>query len=174
MGHPTHPATVHFPITFTILSGLLDIFYAAATNSTIGPLINSALKKTDVNLYLAVIPLLSYYTNILAIVTAIPSVMTGVVQLMPLIKRDGVKSAKALNGIAHAALNDVVIFGNIYNAWTRRTATDFQPTPLNIAISGALVLPGVLFAAYLGGNLVYKYGMGVGGPSGNSKLKKVQ
>ncbi|KAF2493391.1 hypothetical protein BU16DRAFT_528698 [Lophium mytilinum] len=174
MGHPVHPATVHFPITFTILSGLLDIFYAAATNSTTGPLILSALKKADVNIYLATIPILSYYTNILAIVTAVPSVITGIAQLMPLVQRDGVKTPKALTGIAHAALNDLVVFGNVYNAWTRRTTTDYKPEPLNIVISGAVTFPMVLISAYLGANLVYKYGMGVGGPSGNSKLKKVQ
>jgi len=174
MGHPVHPATVHFPITFTVLSGLLDIFYAAATSSTTGPLINSALKQADVHLFHATIPLLSYYSNILAIITAVPSVMTGAVQLMPLIKRDGVKTSKALTGIAHAALNDIVIFGNIYNAWTRRTTTDYAPAPLNIAISGALSLPAVCFSAYLGAVLVYNYGMGVGGSSGNNKYKKVQ
>ncbi|KAF2812366.1 uncharacterized protein BDZ99DRAFT_569055 [Mytilinidion resinicola] len=174
MGHPAHPATVHFPITFTVLSGLLDLFYAAATNSTTGPLILSALKKADVNIYLATIPILSYYTNILAIITAIPSIVTGIAQLMPLIKRNGVKTSKALTGIAHAALNDLVVFGNVYNAWTRRTATDYRPEPLNTVISGAVALPMVCLSAYLGANLVYKYGMGVGGPTGDSKLKKVQ
>jgi uncharacterized membrane protein len=33
---------------------------------------------------------------------------------------------------------------------------------MNVFVSGALAGPSTLFAAYLGGQLVYQYGMGVG------------
>ena len=172
--HPVHPATVHFPITFITLTGLLDMFYAAASSPATAPLIQSALKSFDVQAYLHAIPLFSYYTTILALITAIPAIVTGGMELMPLIQRDGLNTPKARIGVAHAVLNDLSVFALAYNWWTRRAMNDFAPSTTNLAISAALALPASSFAAYLGGSLVYEYGMGVGRASAKAKDKKGQ
>ncbi|OCK81547.1 hypothetical protein K432DRAFT_381249 [Lepidopterella palustris CBS 459.81] len=172
---PIHPATVHFPITFITLSSFLDIFSVAATHPTTAPFIGSALKSLDLQLHLAAIPQFSYYIGILALITAVPAVITGALELKPLIDRDGpFGTPKARAGVAHALLNDIAIGGLAYNWWTRRAVDGFEPSTLNLAISGALALPAVSLAAFFGGSLVYGYGMGMSMGSGKGKGKKTQ
>lgn len=116
-------------------------------------------------------PVLSYYTNILTILFSIPAVASGVPQLLPVLKRDGISSKKAQVGILHAAVNDLALFGAVYNWWTRREVPGFTPSGMNIFVSSIMAAPGTLFAAYLGGHLVYVYGMGF---SRSSNAKKAQ
>ncbi|KAF2465633.1 uncharacterized protein BDR25DRAFT_270343 [Lindgomyces ingoldianus] len=170
--HPKHPATVHFPITFITLTGALDVLYLASTHPTTAGLVASASKTLDVQLSPSMIPQLSYYTTLLTLITAVPAVLSGAIELMPLIKRNGFGSRKAQIGVLHAMLNDVGVFGSAYNWWTRRTVVGFEPSGTNVLISSVLALPTCLFAAYLGGALVYTYGMGVG--RGRNKVKKAQ
>jgi len=94
-------------------------------------------------------------------------------ELMPVIKRDGFGSKKAQTGVAHALINDITIFAAAYNWWVRSNQTGFVPSSTNVAISAALAVPASFFAAYLGGHLVYQYGMGVGRGSAN-RAKKAQ
>lgn len=91
---------------------------------------------------------------------------------MPVIQRDGFSSKKAQTGIIHALVNDISLFGAAYNWWTRRNETGFLPSTTNVAISAA-VTPAVFVAAFFGGQLVFKYGMGFG-RGGGSKAKKAQ
>ncbi|KAF2659895.1 hypothetical protein K491DRAFT_621988 [Lophiostoma macrostomum CBS 122681] len=169
MGHPTHPATVHFPIAFMFLTGGLDAAYFAAVHPSTANLVGSALKTLDVQIPPSMFPILSYYTTLLTLLFSVPAVISGAAQLMPVIKRDGLSSKKAQTGVLHALVNDVTVFATAYNWWTRRNAPGFKPDSTNILVSSVLALPATLFAAYLGGSLVYKYGMGVGGGSGRAK-----
>lgn len=105
-------------------------------------------------------PVLSYYTTILTLLFAVPTVATGAMELMPLIQRDGFSSKKAKVGVAHAVINDIAIFGTAYNWWTRRNTNGFTPSSQNVLLSSGIALPATLFGAYLGGQLVYQYGMG--------------
>lgn len=91
---------------------------------------------------------------------------------MPVIQRDGFSSQKAQTGVLHAFINDITVFGALYNWWSRRNENAFTPSTTNVALSAGLV-PVSFFAAYLGGTLIYKYGMGIGRGSG-SKQKKSQ
>lgn len=92
---------------------------------------------------------------------------------MPVIKRDGLGSKKAQTGVLHALVNDIAVFATAYNWWTRRATKGFVPDTTNVAISAALAMPASMFAGYLGAQLVYQYGMGVGRGS-TSKAKKAQ
>lgn len=172
MSHPKHPATVHFPIAFTFLTGLLDAVYYASKHPSTSGVVASAIKTFDIQLTPATFPVLSYYTTLLAILFSLPAVVTGALELMPLVKRDGLGSRKAQTGVLHALINDITVFGAAYNYWTRRDVTGFQPSDTNVLISAAIAVPATFFAAYLGGSLVYTYGMGVG--RGQSKAKKAQ
>ncbi|KAJ8115522.1 hypothetical protein OPT61_g2852 [Boeremia exigua] len=166
--HPAHPAVVHFPITFTAVTGALDgVYWLSKIPATAG-LVNSSLDRSvQPNAF----PVLSYYSTILTILTTLPAVVTGVVQLAPVIQRDGFQSKKAKVGVAHAFLNDVALFATIYNWWTRSQQIGFTPSTTNVVVSTALALPMTLYSAYLGGSLVYEFGMGF---SRSSPLKKAQ
>ncbi|KAF2260573.1 hypothetical protein CC78DRAFT_536328 [Lojkania enalia] len=170
--HPAHPATVHFPIVFTSLTGALDTLYFASTHPSIAPLFATIFKTLSVQLDPATLPTLSYYSTILTILSSIPAVATGVPELLPLIKRDGFSSKKARTAVLHAVVNDVTIVAAVYNWFTRRSEAGFQPSIVNVLISAALALPATMFAAYLGGDLVYTYGMGVG--RSQQKFRKSQ
>jgi hypothetical protein len=116
-------------------------------------------------------PVLSYYTTILTIFFSAPAIVTGAQQLMPVIQRDGFSSKKAQIGVLHAVINDVSVVGALYNWWTRRGTPGFTPGGDNILISTVLALPATFFAAYLGGSLVYIYGMGFGNRQVNTPKK---
>jgi hypothetical protein len=90
----------------------------------------------------------------------VPAVASGVQQFMPVIQRDGFSSKKAKVGVLHALINDVAAIGQLYNWWTRRSNVNFTPDTTNILISVLLAMPATLYAASLGGALVYQYGIG--------------
>ncbi|KZM28143.1 uncharacterized protein EKO05_0005828 [Ascochyta rabiei] len=166
-GHPSHPALVHFPITFTAITGGLDaIYYASKLPATSG-LVNSVFNSLDKAIQPQAFPVLSYYSTILTILTTLPAIVTGVIQLSPVIQRDGFQSKKAKVGAVHALINDIALFATIYNWWTRSQQVGFAPSSTNVFVSSALALPLTMYSAYLGGSLVYEYGMGF--TRGNSK-----
>jgi uncharacterized membrane protein len=113
---------------------------------------------------------LSYYTTILTLLFTAPAVATGAQQLMPVIQRDGFSSKKAKVGVLHALINDVAAVGALYNWWSRRSTPGFTPDTTNILISVVLAMPSTLYAAYLGGSLVYIHGLGFQ----NRNVKKTQ
>ncbi|KAF1965690.1 hypothetical protein BU23DRAFT_18278 [Bimuria novae-zelandiae CBS 107.79] len=174
MSHPTHPATVHFPLTFTVLTGFLDALYLASTTPATAPLVSTAFTTLSIAIPPALLPTLSYYTTILTLLTALPAVLTGAIELQPVIARDGLSSKKAQTGVLHALINDIAVFGAAWNWWVRRGREGFVPGTGNVIVSAGLAVPATLGAAYLGGHLVYVYGMGVGRGSGKGKGKKAQ
>lgn len=118
------------------------------------------------------LPLLSFYTNILTILFSAPAVATGAYELMPLIQRDGFSSKKAKVGVLHALINDAAVLGAVYNWWSRRNTPATTPSNENILVSTVLALPATFFAAYLGGSLVYQYGMGFRGAGAVAKKRR--
>jgi len=113
----------------------------------------------------------SYYLNILGLLTAMPAAATGGMELIAMIQRqDLVNKPKLKIGFLHAALNDFAIVGSGYNWWTRRAVIGNAPADINIVLSAVLMFS-VFFSAYLGGQMVYKYGVGV---QKQSEAKKTQ
>ncbi|KAF2690336.1 hypothetical protein K458DRAFT_459498 [Lentithecium fluviatile CBS 122367] len=170
--HPKHPATIHFPITFTMVTGVLDLLYLASITPATSQAVASAFKTLDIQIPLTLLPTLSYYAMILTIITAVPAIITGALEFMPVVQRDGLGSKKAQTGVVHALVNDITVFGAAYTWWSRRNENGFTPSTTNVALSAA-VLPISMFAAYLGGSLIFKHGIGVGRGS-DSKVKKSQ
>jgi hypothetical protein len=62
--------------------------------------------------------------------------------------------------LIHAGLNDLAIFGAVYNWLSRRNRDDFVAGGGNALVS-AVMLGAVAYAAFLGGGLVYAHGTGV-------------
>ncbi|KAL5118910.1 hypothetical protein ACEQ8H_003233 [Pleosporales sp. CAS-2024a] len=170
MSHPAHPATVHFPITTTVLTGGLDAVYFASSFAPTASVVASIFKTLGIAIQPSMFPVLSYYTTILTLLFTVPAIVTGAQQLMPVIQRDGFSSKKAKVGVSHALINDLAALGALYNWWTRRGNAGFAPDATNMLISTAVALPTTLYAAYLGGSLVYVHGMGFQ----NRSAKKTQ
>jgi uncharacterized membrane protein len=118
----------------------------------------------------------SHYLNILGLITAIPAVATGMMQLMEMLKKQDLanKLQKSENKAAtvqkmhpklkvaflHAALNDVAVLGSAYLWWTRSTLAGYAPTGTHVLLSAAFLV-GISASGYLGGMLTYDYGVGV-------------
>jgi uncharacterized membrane protein len=62
--------------------------------------------------------------------------------------------------VLHAVINDVAAVGALYNWWSRRSNPGFTPDATNMVVSILLAMPATLYAAYLGGSLVYIHGVG--------------
>jgi len=165
--HPIHPSTVHFPIAFLSASNILNLLYGAAVYTP--ALVPFAVDKENVG----TITLVGYAINLVGIVTSIPAVATGFAELYAMIQGRGlfVKDEKTGQQIlepvvkttlTHATLNDVSIAVAVYN-WVmerNRPFEDYRPYGHQILLSGA-ALGLTLYAAYLGGGLVYEHGVGV-------------
>ncbi|PSN73457.1 hypothetical protein BS50DRAFT_568992 [Corynespora cassiicola Philippines] len=162
---------VHVPFAFMFLSAALDVLYYASITPATSSTVLSALKAVEFQLDPAALPVLSHYITILTLAFSVPAIVTGAMELAPVIKRDGFSSKKAQIGVVHALVNEVTVFGTAYNYWTRRSNIGFAPSPTNVLVS-AVAHPASVFAAYLGAKLVYQYGMGVG--RGSSRAKKSQ
>jgi len=122
---------------------------------------------------------MSYTLNTLGVLTAIPAVVTGGLQFQKLLKQhqvlDKLKTAKSkeekLNVIknvhpkvktafVHALLNDIIVVGAVWS-WYSRTGNEMNaPTWLNILVSAATA-PVLAFVVFLGGKMVFDYGVGV-------------
>jgi len=151
----------------------LDVGYGLTTHSSTASLTKSIYDATP---FLGEMARFSYYLSILGLITAIPAVISGGIELMGLLKRQDLaaKLQKSQNkaatvqkmhpkmkiAFAHAALMDASVAGTAYNWWTRSTAAQNAPATVNIYISGALLMT-LLFSASLGGKLVYDHGVGV-------------
>ncbi|KAH7396836.1 hypothetical protein DE146DRAFT_52346 [Phaeosphaeria sp. MPI-PUGE-AT-0046c] len=170
MSHPAHPATVHIPITTTLLTGGLDAVYFLSTYAPTAALVASAFKTLDIAIQPSLFPMLSYYATILTLLFSAPAVATGAQQLMPIIQRDGFSSKKAKLGVMHALINDITVVGAFYNWWSRRSTAGFIPDSTNLLVSILLAAPATLYAAYLGGSLAYVHGVGFR----NMNVKKSQ
>lgn len=116
--------------------------------------------------------------------------MSGVAQAVKMVSAQGIYEQdkktikpKVKVTVAHAVANDVVIAASAYSWWCRRqegitsmlakgvNPVAYEPETWQVGLSvvlGALML----FAANLGGSLVYDYGMGLA--MGKKVIKKNQ
>jgi uncharacterized membrane protein len=167
--HPIHPSTVHFPIAFLSLSFAFDTL----TGLTRGGYLPSSLNAWG-HEHISDFAFSSYGLNVLGLITAIPATITGAAELLSMIQAKGYfrrveKDAMVLDnginprvklGIAHALLNDVTLVVAVWNWYSRRSVPGYAPSALNVILSTAMI-PTLLFSAFLGGSMVYKYGVGV-------------
>ena len=130
---------------------------------------------------------ISYFALGLGLLTSLPSVASGVAQGAKMVQAQGLydsngkmkQKAKVL--VAHALANDIVIAVSAWVWWNRRNASaleyvkeglnpvSYEPKTWMVGVS--VVLGAVLlFAANLGGTLVYDYGMGL--TMGKKVIKK--
>lgn len=168
--HPVHPATVHWPLAFLTTSYGLDALVAGWSYL---PSALTSYLPTSTEL-----SRISYYALGAGILTALPSISSGVAQALKMVKAQGIYTPdgklkpKFKVTVAHAAINDIVIAASAWLWWQRRQASSaamlvdgknpvaYQPSGGMVGISVAMAVL-LLFAANLGGTLVYDYGMGL-------------
>ncbi|GJN89537.1 hypothetical protein Rhopal_002524-T1 [Rhodotorula paludigena] len=170
-GHPLHPATVHYPIGLLSIAFTLDALQLA-------PALTSGLTWLKIMPPAAVVNTISHYTGAAGLLAALPAVATGVMELYGMwtgqtkqkgdvkttvsdaVEKKDVAGEKLRTTLTHATLNDIVLGIAGYNWWVRRKSSDLI-LPTTNALLSALAIPLFLYSAYLGGSLVYKYGVGV-------------
>lgn len=174
--HPIHPAIVHFPIAFNILSWGLDITYALTTTYIKPGFLTSRFGAPTT---LLDITRVSYFLMCAALITTVPAIMSGNIQLVGMIKKNGGPWEKDATGkqkstmvprikmtITHALLNDAIFLVNLYSWWVRRGKEETSwnpgktPTQMNMIISMVL-LPFLILTAKAGASLVYNHGVGL-------------
>jgi len=181
--HPIHPAIVHFPIAFNTLAWGLDILYALTTTWVRPAFLTTRFAGPST---LLDITRLSYFLLCAGLIATVPAIMSGNIQLVGMIKKNGGPWEKDAAGkqkstmvprikatITHALVNDVVFVANLYSWYLRKDKAGAVnlgkvPTETNLIIS-AVLLPFLLFSAKIGGTLVFNHGVGL-----NLGRKKVE
>ena len=145
---------------------------------------------------------MSYYLLSIGLLTAIPTLLTGIREAVVLVQRQGlyepaegvgngmVMRTKVKAMIAHAVANDVVMAATAYIWYTKRNAARnsfagkmgmgsvstgaaaYAPTT-GIVIAEAALFVLLMVAANIGGTLIYVFGIGFSA-GGGSKGKKKQ
>ena len=139
LGHPLHPILAHIPVAMWPSALIFDLL----SQRQIGG--NAVVR-------------LSFYAIVFGLATALLAVPTGLVDW------SGIKKEKPAwkIGLYHMLLNLVVaiLFAvNLYLRWPNfRKATEVDSIPLLLSAIGTLILIG---SAYLGGRMVYEYGISV-------------
>ena len=139
LGHPLHPILAHIPMAMWPGALIFDVL----SQRQIG---GNAMVR------------LSFYAIAFGLVTALVAVPAGLVDW------GGIKKEKPAwkIGLYHMSLNLVValLFAvNLYLRWpTFREATEVDRIQLLLSAAGTLILIG---SAYLGGRMVYEYGISV-------------
>jgi uncharacterized membrane protein len=139
LGHPLHPILAHIPMAMWPSALIFDLL----SQRQIG---GNAIVR------------LSFYAIVFGLATALLAVPAGLVDW------SGIKKEKPAwkIGLYHMLLNLVVaiLFAfNLYLRWpTFRKATEVDSIPLLLSAIGTLILS---VSAYLGGRMVYEYGISV-------------
>ncbi|OAP60223.1 hypothetical protein AYL99_05225 [Fonsecaea erecta] len=172
---PAHPGLVHFPIAFNILAWGLDILYALTTVYVKPDFLTSRFGSAST---LLDITRLSYFLLCAGLITTVPAIMSGNIQLVGMIKKNGGPWEKDAQGkqkstmvprikacITHAVINDLVFVVNLYSWYLRKDKEGAinlgkTPTQTNLMISMAL-LPALIASAKIGGTLVFNHGVGL-------------
>jgi len=178
--HPIHPSTVHFPIGLLSFSFALDALTLAHMKApsllAVIPFASWMLPSS------AAAQLVSHYACAAGLLAAVPTVISGLAELyemwrMQAVEKGNTETAKqTLAGqqeklwttLRHAAIMDSTLLFAAYNWFSRRSSgSDYVslPTlvqsPTNLFLSSLLGVPMILYGAYLGGDLVYRLGVGI-------------
>lgn len=173
--HPLHPATTHLPIALLLLAYGLDILtiLPAFVLKTLVSLPLLGPVVSDVN---GSIPLAAHHILTLAVLSAIPTIITGIIEINGMMSRYDLvgklsKSPKKLDVIkkmpeklkiafVHAMVMDAVVFASVWSLMSRKKSNAYAFDGNMAWLS--LALPVFLFGgSALGGQLVFDHGVGV-------------
>ena len=136
VGHPIHPMLVPLAIGLFIFSFVCDLFLLGGREGAW--------------------TIVALYTMVGGIVGALAAAVPGLIDLLSL--PEGPRKTATI----HMAINLTVVALFVVNAWMRLNGADPRGTP--VVLSGvALVL--LVISGWLGGKMVYEYGVGVDTPA---------
>ncbi|KAH7309317.1 hypothetical protein BKA65DRAFT_171298 [Rhexocercosporidium sp. MPI-PUGE-AT-0058] len=165
--HPIHPATVHLPIAFLLAASILDIltFLGVSSSSFLNILVNISSIFSKTTSPVAVVYhlcLFSYVSTVAGVLTSFPAITSGLFEAFAMIKAKGLDLSNPIikTTLIHAGLNDLAVFGAVYNMLSRWGREAYMPEGGNTLVS-FVMLGSVGYAAFLGGGLVYTHGVGV-------------
>jgi uncharacterized membrane protein len=150
LGHPLHPALVHIPLALLPSSLIFDLLSRSGMGG------NSMVRT-------------AFFAILFGIIAALAAIPTGIVDWM------GIKRGKPAwkLGLYHMILNVLatIAFGISFalRCPTFRVAQNVETLPLLLSAAGTLLL---LVSAYLGGRMVYAYGISVARMS-KAKWRKI-
>ncbi|TPX54745.1 hypothetical protein PhCBS80983_g05789 [Powellomyces hirtus] len=147
---PIHAALIHFPATLYPIAFGSDLIGLALDRFPVTTLVQGLGAR---GLYA-----LSYYATAAALVTTIPAALTGLAEYFAINKT---RSPEAKSyAFWHGALNFATGGIALFNFLTKRKTIDYAPYNFNVFLSGVGFV--IVFSSlYLGGHMVYKYGVGV-------------
>jgi uncharacterized membrane protein len=139
MGHPLHPIAVHLPIGLWATSLVFDILYFSGGNSSFAQF--------------------SYYLILIGLVGALLASPMGFADYIDIPKNSEAKKIASL----HMILNGVIIAAYICNLYLRYRQNFSVPStvtaaPFLLSVASVSLLS---VSGYLGGLLVYEYGISV-------------
>jgi uncharacterized membrane protein len=124
--------------------------------------------------------IISYYAVSAGLLSGVAAVATGIVSASQMLKKQSsileadnkTVKPKFKTLFAHAALNDLALLAGAAYWWVRRQSGGpvYVPETRLLGLGGAVVAV-QLFAASLGGTLVYGYGAGIGGAKPKGKAQ---
>lgn len=112
---------------------------------------------------------MSYFCTVAALLTSIPTVITGGAEGYHLFFGGSLDSKDVKPGnlhplvkmtLIHAWLNYTSVAGAVYNWLTRRNMEGYSASGSNTIVSGVIMVA-MGYAAFLGGTMVYTRGVGV-------------
>ncbi|KAJ3161071.1 hypothetical protein HDU86_007690 [Geranomyces michiganensis] len=136
---------VLFPVAFTtdLVGSMVDRFPPNSIVTTLGAR----------GLYA-----IGYYTSAVALIAAIPTAFTSVAEYFAISETRAPAVRK--KALSHILMNVAIAGISLFNFLTKRKTVDFAPYKFNTVLSGVgFAIAG--FSAILGGQLVFKYGVGV-------------
>lgn len=160
--HPLHPSSVHFPIAFLLAgSGLTLAGFTALRVPGLAAPFTKLLSMTRHEVATSMCKV-GHISNVAGLVSSFVALNSGIWEGYNIYRNRGLNLSDPVvtTTIYHAALNDIAIVASAFNWWSLRNNVSFIPTPTNAAVS-AFIFAGVGLSGYLGGTLVYKYGIGV-------------
>ena len=136
--HPLHPALVHIPTALWPIAWSFDLFSQFNAN----------------NIFVQ----LAFYAGLLGLIVALPAIPTGIADWTDIGRE---KPAWKL-GVYHMVLNIAVSISWVINLWLR--AGSFQTdsaTPPGLFWLSTVATVLLLISGYLGGRMIYSYGISV-------------
>ena len=137
-GHPLHPQLVVYPAGLLPFSFALDLFHARTRRRSYAEA--------------------SYYALVGGTIGALAAGTAGALDYLAIPREHPVKKTATL----HALLNLGLVALTGLNLLARSRRRFHRPTPALVALSGACTA-GLMFSAWLGGEMVYELGMRVRG-----------
>lgn len=135
-GHPIHPMLIPFPIVCFILTFVVDILYVRGNTSVAGT---------------------SNWLLVIGLLFAALAAVTGLTDFL------GDKRIQGATAVKHMLANVTAVVLEVVNLVLRWSNPDFIAST-GVYISGLVVLI-LVYSGWMGGELVFRHGIGVRDPS---------